>query len=295
MPYGQPCLRKHMSEPEIVPGKRRQPAGNFVEGMVHGLAKAMAHGLAAESSGARKGLLQGLDPRIKLAGCLALIAGAVLAQSLSVLAMLFLFAVGLALASGITLIRLFRQVWLGVLLFTGVIALPAIVLVPGSPVWHIPLLDWPVTLQGLRSAAFLVGRAETSATFALLLILSTPWPHVLKAMRSLGVPVVLVAILGMTHRYIFVLLNSAMQMFEARRSRIVSAMAGGQRRRMVAATAGVLLGKAFHLSSEVHLAMISRGYRGEVHLLDDFRTRPRDWLALTLALALPVLIVWSQR
>ncbi|MDD5365573.1 MAG: cobalt ECF transporter T component CbiQ [Gallionellaceae bacterium] len=280
-----------MREPTIVPDRHRR---NLVEGLVLGLAKAMEHGLEAESTSARKGLLQGLDPRIKLVGCLALIFSAVLVRQLTLLAVLFLFAVLLALVSNVSLARLFKQVWLGVLLFTGVIALPAIVVVPGTPVWHIPLLHWQVTEQGLRSAAFLIGRAETSATFALLLILSTPWPHVLKAMRTLGVPVVLVAILGMTHRYIFVLLHSALQMFEARRSRIVAPMAGGQRRRLVAATAGVLLGKAFQLSSEVHLAMISRGYRGEIHLLDDFRTRPRDWVALTCALALPVLIIWNQ-
>jgi energy-coupling factor transporter transmembrane protein EcfT len=160
---------------------------------------------------------------------------------------------------------------------------------------QLPLVHWSVTVQGVRSAAFLIGRAETSATFALLLILSTPWSHVLKAMRSLGVPVVVVAILGMTHRYIFLLLHTAAQMFEARRSRIVCPLSGVGQRKMVIATAGVLLGKAFQLSSDVHMAMVSRGYRGEVHLLDDFRTRPRDWLTLLLAFVLPVAIVWFQQ
>jgi cobalt/nickel transport system permease protein len=43
------------------------------------------------------------------------------------------------------------------------------------------------------------------------------------------------------------------------------------------------------------LAMLSRGYRGEVHLLDDFHARQRDWFALFPALALPALILWFQR
>ena len=64
------------------------------------------------------------------------------------------------------------------------------------------------------------GVALALATLAFLLILTTPWPYVLKAMRTLGVPVVVVAMLGMTHRYIFVLLQTATQMFEARRSRL---------------------------------------------------------------------------
>jgi cobalt/nickel transport system permease protein len=254
----------------------------------------MARALEADAVSAMPGLLQGLDPRAKLVACLALICAVVAADSLLALAALFLFAVLLALLSRVSLIRLAGQVWLGVLLFTGVIALPALVVVPGPAIWEIPLLGWPVTLTGLRSAGFLVGRAETAATFALLLVLTTPWAHVLKAMRGLGAPVALVAILGMTYRYIFVLLRVASEMFEARRSRVSAAMSGPRRREMAIAAAGVLLGKAFQLASEVHLAMVARGYRGEVHLLDDFRARPRDGVAVLCALALLVLIAWGQ-
>jgi cobalt/nickel transport system permease protein len=208
---------------------------------------------------------------------------------------LFMLAVAVATTSGITPARLGKQVWLGVLLFTGVIALPSLMIVPGDPLLKLPVAGWTVTLQGLRSAAFLIGRAETAATFALLLILTTPWPHVLKALRAVGVPVTLVAVLGMTHRYIFLLLQAAMQMFEARRSRIVGPLAAPERRRLVVAGMGVLLGKTLQLGTEVHLAMIARGYRGEVRLLDDFKTRPRDWVVLPLALAVPPLVLWLQR
>lgn len=50
-------------------------------------------------------------------------------------------------------------------------------------------------------------------------------------MRCLGAPRVLVAILGMTHRYLFVLAQTATQLFEARRSRIVAPMNGAQQTR----------------------------------------------------------------
>lgn len=267
----------------------------FAEKLTRSLAQAMEHAAAAEALGTRGGLLQSLDPRAKLAAMAALVASTILTHSLATLAALFALALALAATSGLATAPALRHVWLSVLLFTGVIALPALMLVPGEPLWHLPLAGWPVTRQGLRSAAFLVGRAETSATLALLLIASTPWPHVLKALRSLGVPVVLVAVLGMTHRYIFLLLQSAQQMFEARRSRAATAMNAAQQRRLAFSAAGVLLGKSLQLASDVHLAMVARGYRGEVRLLDDFRTRPRDWAALAFAFALPVLIVWSRR
>lgn len=273
-------------------GRRRR---HFAERLLHGLVESMENALDAEAVGTGQGFLQGLDPRIKLIGFLALIISGVLTRSLTVLPALFMLALVLAYLSHITVIKHFKQVWIGVILFTGAMALPAIVVVPGVAVWQIPVVHWTVTYQGLRSAAFLVGRAETSATFALLLILSTPWTHVLKAMRNLGVPVVVLAILGMTYRYIFLLLQTAEQMFEARCSRIVAPMKGAQQRQMVSAAVGVLLGKTFQLSSDVHLAMVSRGYRGEVHLLHDFHTRRRDWLALIFALAVPTLIFWYQK
>ena len=165
---------------------------------------------------------------------------------------------------------------------------------PGTVVARLPVLLWPVTLQGVRSATFLLGRAETAATFALLLILTTPWPHVLKALRVFRAPIVLVAILGMTHRYIFVFLESASRMFEARRSRMVGPLSPRDRRRVATATAGALLDKALHLSTDVQSAMVSRGYRGEVRLIDDFHTTPIDWLALAGFAAIAAAALWLQ-
>jgi cobalt/nickel transport system permease protein len=265
-----------------------------VENMVRGLSNAMDHARDAERTAEIGGFLQQFDPRSKLVMLLALIIATTLSVSLTALCALAVVAILLALASGISIGRLSRQVWIGVLLFTGIIALPALFLVPGDVVARLPLLDWTVSLQGLRSAAFLIGRAEICATLALLLILSTPWPHVLKALSSLGVPVVVVAILGMTHRYIFILLQSATQMFEARLSRVVGPLPNAERRRLVISTAGVLLAKSIAHATDVHMAMISRGYRGEVHLLDDFVMRRRDWLAIAIGLCIPAVIFWWQ-
>jgi cobalt ECF transporter T component CbiQ len=254
--------------------------GGFLDRLTGGILHAMDHALDADDLARRDGFLQRLDPRVKIAGLMALVVTAVSVHSLLVLAALFLVSVALALPSHVNVSRLAKQVWASVLAFTGTIALPAIFLVPGDVLLRIPILQWPVTLQGLRSAAFLLGRSETAATLALLMILCTPWPHVLKALRVFRLPVMLVVILGMTHRYVFTFLKSVSQMFEARRSRVVGKLSSRDRRRIATASAGVLLGKALHLSTEVHLAMISRGYRGEVHLLDEFRMTLRDWLAV---------------
>ena len=169
-----------------------------------------------------------------------------------------------------------------ILHFTGVIVLPAPFVIPGQAVWRIPALGWVVTRQGLLSACYLVTRVETAATFSVLLILSTPWTHVLKALRVLRVPVVLVVILGMAYRYIFLLLESARDMLESRRSRMVGELKGPDRRRLAAASVGVLMSKTLQLSGDVYSAMLARGFRGEVYMLDEFQTAARDWIMLSV-------------
>jgi energy-coupling factor transporter transmembrane protein EcfT len=84
-------------------------------------------------------------------------------------------------------------------------------------------------------------------------------------------------------------------MFEARKSRTVGVLSGFQQRKMTARTAGVLLSKSIELSHEVYLAMLSRGFRGEVHLLTEFRMKPRDYAGLTAFLFIGCLAVWVGR
>ena len=174
--------------------------------------------------------------------------------------------------------------------FTGLIALPAIFTTPGNVIGHMPVFHWPVTSQGIQTAVRLVTRAETAATIALLLVLSTSWPHLHKALRVFRVPVIVVTILGMTHRYIFLLLHLARDLFEARRSRQVGPLSTPQLQKLTASCAGVLMNRSLQLSEEVFLAMQSRGFNGEIHLIDDFHLRKRDGLVLAFLFGLALLI-----
>jgi cobalt/nickel transport system permease protein len=273
-------------------GPRRRRRVNFVEKTLAGLAGAFERSLFSEEVSARHGLLQGLDPRVKLVGLLLLIIASASSRALSVVVGVYILGVVLALASYISPRTLAERVWIGALIFTGVIAFPALFLTPGRAIAHVPLLGWVITAQGLKSAAFLLARVITSATLALTLVLTTPWIQVLKALRVLRVPVIFVVILSMTYRYIFLLLQTAQDMFESRQSRAVGVLDGAERRRIASASVGVLLGKSFQLSSDVYLAMQSRGFRGEVYTLDDFRMRSRDWLALAGFVTLTALVFW---
>jgi cobalt ECF transporter T component CbiQ len=265
----------------------------FVERTIEDLHRATDLAVVSERIAEGGGLLQRIDPRVKLAGLVALIVAAAVARSLEVLAGLFALSFGFAIASRVPIRTLATRAWVGALVFSGTIALPAIALTPGRVVAR--PLGIEVTLQGLRSATFLVGRVETAATFALLLVVTTPWGRILAALRAFRVPVVFVVILGMTYRYVFVLLRSAHDMFMARRSRSLGLLPRAERRRLATATAGVLLSKTYRLSEEVYLAMQARGFRGEVFAMDDARMRGRDWIAAVSFAACAGTAVWLGR
>jgi cobalt ECF transporter T component CbiQ len=212
-------------------------------------------------------------------------------HSLLAIALVLLLAVSLALMSSISLFDFARWVWTPVLLFTGCIALPAIFVTPGTPVYA----GWPITSQGVRTASYLLLRAETAVSLSTLLILSTRWAHILKALRVLRLPVVFIVILGMTYRYLFLILETALDMFESRESRTVGVLEPQDRRRLATATVGVLLSKSYQLSADVHLAMQSRGFRGEVYLLDDFQMQAADWGWLIFFFAVAAAVIWVGR
>ena len=91
--------------------------------------------------------------------------------------------------------------------------------------------------------------------------------------------------LAMTHRYIFLFIETANQMFESRQSRMIGALSGPEQRRVASRTAGVLLSKSIDLSEEVYLAMQSRGFRGDIQLITEFRMHALDYAGLAACLA----------
>jgi cobalt ECF transporter T component CbiQ len=267
----------------------------FLERTVEGLYEAMEHTLHAEHLAAGGGLLQRLDARVKVAGLLALILASALSTRLWVIGAILALAVLLAVLSRISFWTLATRVWIGALAFTGAIAVPALFLTPGAPLVRLSGLGWTITAQGLTTASYLILRVETAATLALLLVFTTPWTHVLKALRIFRVPVVFVVILGMTCRYILLMLETAHEMFESRKSRTVGQLSGSGRRHVAAASAGVLLSRTFQISGDVYTAMQARGFRGEVYVLDEFKMTGLDWTALVAFAALTVGAVWAGR
>jgi cobalt/nickel transport system permease protein len=258
-------------------------------------ARTLSDSLMSEKFARNAGLLQSLDPRVRVGGVLGLVIAAVACRKVQAVAVLLLIAILIAILSSLDLASLARRVWVAVFIFTGLIALPALFVTPGRLLWTSPMLRVSISAQGLYSALMLILRVETAATLTATLVLCTPWVHILKALRSLLLPAEIVTMLMMTHRYLFLLMETAIQMFESRESRTVGVLSGPERRKMMGRTAGVLFSKSTELSQEVYLSMVSRGFRGEVYLLMDLHLGLGDYVALFLFIATACIMVWIGR
>jgi cobalt ECF transporter T component CbiQ len=246
---------------------------------------------STDASSANDGFLQRLDPRVKLGAAAVLIVHAAATTRLWTVAVIVTAVVVVAAASRLELRPIFR-LWLTVGVLAALLAVPALFLTPGARiVFRIPVIGWNISDTGLLVAGRLLLRALASSTTAAVLVLSTQWQAVLKALRRFGVPTVAVMLIGMSYRYIVLFVQSAIELTNARKSRTVGRMRLAERRRLALSSVGVLLERAFSLGNEVHLAMQARGYRGEVLLLDDYSMSARDWVAIAVLVFFEVILI----
>ena len=271
-------------------GKRSK--AKFIDKTIAGASSVLRQALFTDDIAAQPGLLQRLDPRVKAITTLALVVAAALVRNIPVLVVLYVTALLLAVASKISLSYFIKRVWLFIPIFTGIVVLPATF----SFVTHghvvVPLGHWfghrvGLTSQGLRAAGLIVVRVATSISFVVLLALTTTWTRLLAALRAMLLPRMFILVLGMAYRYVFHLLGSVTDMYEARKARTVQAdnvVRSG--RAFVSATAGTMFGKAHAMSEEVYQAMVSRGYTGQARTLSAYRIRAIDvaWVACSAML-----------
>ena len=261
-------------------GKRSKT--NFVDKTIFGASGVMRRALFTDDIAAQPGLLQRIDPRIKAVTMLAFVVIVAVVRNIPVLVGLYAVSLMLAVASQISVVYFIKRVWLFIPIFTGIVVLPAMFsfITPGHIV--VPMGDWfghrvGLTSQGLRSAGLIVMRVAASISFVVLLSLTTTWTRLLAALRAMRLPRMFVMVLGMAYRYVFHLLGSVTDMYEARKARTVETDNGSKLgRAFVAATAGTLFGKTHAMSEEVYQAMVSRGYTGQPRALSAFTVKAID-------------------
>jgi cobalt/nickel transport system permease protein len=255
------------------------------------LAEAIARELSTPAHGS---WLARIEPRAKIVGVMALVVSATFLQRLEPLSALLVTALILSASSRLSIARLVR-VWLGVPLFSLAIILPAMlnVVTHGPPVltichfapgrtigpWALPDA-LAITSTGLIVASRFLLRSLSCVTLVLVLVATTDASALLNALRRLGMPRVFGMVLTMSHRYLVVVLRVAEEIHLAKLSRTITAGPLRHEQRWVAAGIGILFRRTHQLAHEVHEAMLSRGYDGDLQVGARPRLQIRDWIWL---------------
>lgn len=235
-------------------------------------------------------------PRPKLVGLLALMFGFSTAQSLGATAIALAVA---ALLYGLS--RLPWGLWRSRVVAPGwfVVALvAALPFIAGqTPLGHLG----PVAIyqEGTTAALIILGRFLSLLTLALVLVETTPWLELVRALRRLGLSPILTDLLLLSYRYLADVADCWQRMVAA------STLRGFQWRRLdrrrflrLAALVGTLLIRSHDRAQRVYQAMRLRGYgqrqAGQRRPCDDRLVGPGHWLLMGLLSGLALAFAIAQ-
>ena len=226
------------------------------------------------------GLMQGLDPRVRLTTVLALAVTASLVRSVWVLGAVFAATMVVAAASRVDVGAFVRRVWASAGLFAVLLAAPAATswFTPGRAL--VTLGPLAITAPGLAIAVRLVARVAAGAGVGLLVVWTTRWTDIMRALTSWHVPDVVVAIFAMTQQQIVSLMRTVESTHLARESRMLSEGSAAETRGWVVERMAFTARKSLKTADDVYDAMLARGYSGAWPSIARLRTRSRDWLWL---------------
>ena len=270
-----------------MPLKRRN---NFIERSIMGALSFLKESVFSDEYASKEGFLQSTDPRIKLATIFIFILTVLFTKSIAVSLCLYALCLALAYFSNINLGFFLKRTWIFIPLFSLFIAIPALfsIFTPGEAFVSFKMagLSLIITRQGLFGAILFIARVITSVSFAVLLSITTKHFELLKILRVFGIPQVFVMILGMCYRYIYLFMEIVENTYLAIKSRVGGNLHYKKGQSIIAWNIASLWHRSLYLNEEVYRAMLSRGYNGESVILNDFKTKTRDWLWLFFSAAI---------
>lgn len=151
------------------------------------------------------------------------------------------------------------------------------------------LIIMPLTVpDGFRYATLISLRAITAVLLLFPMLGTMKFDLALKALQKLKVPNKLVQMLMFTYRYIFLFIE------EVRRTLIASTARGFKKRtniytlKITGNLIGMLFVRSFERTERIYHAMISRGYNGQIKILDEFKICSKDILKASLVITTAV-------
>ena len=147
-----------------------------------------------------------------------------------------------------------------------------------------------VSRKGLNLALLITLRAVSISLLIFPMIGTTKFHKSLKALQKLKVPNKLVQMIMFTYRYIFVFMTEFKRMFMAAKARLFKKKTNIFTLKITSNLTGMLFIRGFERTQSVYNAMVSRGYKGSLRILDEFKLSGMDFIKAFLIVILAVIL-----
>lgn len=275
----------------------------ILEKGVHHLAGLIQEGYAQWECSRRNGLLQHIDPRIKVVFLALFLVLVSLKRTIEPqLVIAFLLTI-LVAASRLDFLPFYRRIGGLGFLFGVLVPLPSLLNLFSDgqlvmPLFHLHqdhhfwMYRLPATIgitsEGIRGMAMLTLRICNSITLSMLVLHTTSFPDLIKALRVLRVPDSFIVVITLSYKYIFAFTRTVTDMHLAKKSRLLGAMDADQSRRWAAGRIACIFQKSQVRCEEIFKAMVSRGFEQQVQIHSFPRFARRDIVATFM-----MLTVWA--
>jgi len=265
---------------------------SYLEKGIKGFAALFTEGYAQWDLSSKKSFLHDLDARIKIVFWILMIAVISLKRAVQPEAAIFLFTFTLAALCRLNLIVFYKKVLVLGFVFGFLVAAPSALnaIVPGKVIlplltlsrphefwiYHVPQIIG-ITEEGISIISLLTLRVLNSLSISFLILYTTAFADIIKALNVIRVPDTFLIIISMTYKYIFTFAHIVSDMHLAKKARLAGVTGREEARDWIAGRIAFVFKKTQIECDEVFKAMLSRGFSGEIKFYHYRKITGKDW------------------
>ncbi|HOT46122.1 MAG TPA: cobalt ECF transporter T component CbiQ [Spirochaetota bacterium] len=266
----------------------------FIDKSIASIADIIKSSYVYWETAGKNGLFQKLDPRVKVVFMIYFIVIVSLLRSVYAELAISAFIFILIAFSRLNIFYMYKRI-IGFAFFFGfLVALPSAfnvitrgeIILPVATlersyqfwIYHIPK-EIGITREGAFGVAMLTLRVTNSIGISLLIIHTTPFFEIIRALKVFRIPDTFLMIIILTYKYIFIFSKTVEDMYLAMKSRLVGSIDSGTIRELIAGRIFFIFKKSQMRYEETYRAMVSRGFTGDIEFYSFRVFSARDVIA----------------
>jgi len=275
-------------------GRRRI---SFVDKTLSGVAKTVKNIYLQAESAAGKSFIYKINPYFKFIALVYMALMLSLTASVKGQAFATAFTIILFILAGIKAFNVLRKTFAVAFVFGFLIALPAALNIVTKGAIVLPLISlsspkefWiysipqviGITDKGIQVVSLIFLRILNTVSFTLLIVFTTPLPSLIKSFKIIGVPDTFLLVITLTYKYIFILSRTIEETYFSLKSRLTGNVRSSELRNVIGSRIFFIFKRSARVYENTYLAMVSRGYDGDIKLQSDFHFPITDFVFLAV-------------